>query len=151
EVLRRPLHDTRVAGVAFSPDGRTVASAAIPPPDQWSKRGEVKLWDAESGTIAHTLHAPGGQGFHSVAFHPKRALLATGGEDNMVRLWDTSKGELVGGLPGHRTAVFCVSFSPDGKFLVSAASNGTLKIWDVEACLRAWEKEERRPQAQQTL
>ncbi|HEY7426954.1 MAG TPA: protein kinase [Gemmataceae bacterium] len=155
EILRRSLHDKRIAGLAFSPDGRTVASAAIAAiaaPDQWSKRGEVKLWDAESGTVVHTLRTPGGQGFHSVAFHPKRALLATGGEDNMVRLWDTSKGELIGGLTGHRTAVSCVAFSPDGKFLVSAASNGTLKIWDVEACLGNWEKgEEKHPQAQQTL
>jgi WD40 repeat protein len=159
ELLRRAIHETRIAGLAFSPDGRTVASAAIPPSDQRSKRGEVKLWDAESGAIVHTLRSPGGQGFHSVAFHPDRPLLAAGGEDTVVRIWDAASGAQIGELRDHKTPVFCVAFSPDGKLLVSAASNGNLKIWDVAACLKTWEElkdegekeEPKNPQAQQTL
>jgi WD40 repeat protein len=138
ELRRYAIHDTRIAGLAFSADGRTVASAAITAPDQpWPlKRGEVKLWDADTGAVVRTLGTDDGQGFHSVAFNPKSSLLATGGEDAMVRLWDTSTGKQVGELPGHKTAVYCVAFSPDGKVLVSAASNGNLKVWDVETCVK---------------
>ncbi len=138
ELLQRTLHNTRIAGLAFSPDGKTVASAAIAAPDHWLlKRGEVMVWDADTATVHRVLRTADGQGFHSVAFHPARPLLATGGEDAVVRLWDPSTGKEVRALSGHKSAVFCVAFSPDGKLLVSAGSNGNLKIWDVEANLTA--------------
>jgi WD40 repeat protein/serine/threonine protein kinase len=145
EIVQRTLHNTRIAGLAYSADGRRVASAAVGSPDQWLlKRGEVKVWDAETATVEHVLQTADGLGFHSVAFHPTRALLATGGEDAVVRLWDTVTGKQVCALMGHKSAVFCTAFSPDGKLLVSAGSNGNLKIWDVEANLTA-------PKAPQSL
>jgi WD40 repeat protein len=136
EIVRRTLHSTRIAGLAYSADGRQVASAAVGSPDQWLlKKGEVKVWDAETAKVAHVLSTRDGLGFHSVAFHPTRPLLATGGEDTVVRLWDTTTGEQICALSGHKSAVLCTAFSPDGKLLVSAGGNGNLKIWDVEANL----------------
>jgi WD40 repeat protein/serine/threonine protein kinase len=133
EVVRRALHNARIAGLAYSADGTRAASAAVAAPDQWPpERGEVKVWDAETVAVVYVLRTPDGQGFHSVAFHPTRPLLATGGEDAVVRLWDTATGKEVLALTGHKSAVTCTAFSPDGKVLVSAASNGDLKIWDME-------------------
>ena len=102
-VLQHTIHNTRIAGLAFSPDGKTVASAAIGPPDPLTlKRGEVKLWDADSATLDDTLRSADGQGFHCVAFHPTMPLLATGGEDSLVRIWNASTGTEVRALTGQK-------------------------------------------------
>jgi WD40 repeat protein len=132
EILRHPIHNTRIAGLAFSPDGSLVASAAVGPAEQWMPwQGRVELWDAETGAVVHTLTGPGNLGFLSVAFHPTLPWLATGGEDWIVRVWDTSNGKQLVELPGHKYPVCGVAFNPDGKILVSAATNGNLKIWDL--------------------
>ena len=128
------LHTSRVAGLSFSADGKKAASAAIALANSWAlKRGEVKVWDADAGTVQHTLRTADGQGFHSVAFHPSRRLLATGGEDAHVRLWDTDTGEQLHELSGHTSPILCVAFRPDGKLLASASSNGMIKIWEMKA------------------
>jgi eukaryotic-like serine/threonine-protein kinase len=130
---QRRFHESRVAGLSFSADGTKAASAAIALTDLWAlKRGEVKVWDTDTGKVQYTLRTADGQGFHSVAFHPSRALLATGGEDARVRLWDTNTGQELYTLTGHTSPILCVIFRPDGKFLASASSNGMIKIWEVK-------------------
>ena len=127
------LHNSRVAGLSFSADGKKAASAALALTDLWAlKRGEVKVWDADTGKVQHTLRTADGQGFHSVAFHPSRALLATGGEDARVYLWNSETGQKLHELPGHTSPILCVAFRPDGKLLASASSNGMIKIWEVK-------------------
>src|SRR5882672_6180584 len=67
----------------------------------------------------------------SVAFSPDGKILAAGGYDRMVKLWDVTSGKQIGTLQGHGAVVFSIAFSPDGKTLASASADGTVKLWNV--------------------
>jgi eukaryotic-like serine/threonine-protein kinase len=131
EVWQGSIANCRIAGLACSPDGKTVATAAIASASP-AKGGELTLWDADGGKAKQLVGASEGGGFHCVGFHPTLPFLASGGEDNTVRLWNVTSGKEERSLLGHKSAVFGIAFSPDGKRLVSAGSNGNLKIWTLE-------------------
>src|SRR5712692_4607519 len=67
----------------------------------------------------------------ALAFSPDDRVLASGGGDNTIHLWDPSTGREVKVLRGHLGAVRALAFSPNGKVLASAASDSTIRIWDV--------------------
>jgi WD40 repeat protein len=131
EVWQGTIANCRIAGVACSPDGKTVATAAIASASS-AKGGEITLWDAETGKRKQLRCDSEDCNFHCVGFHPTLPLLASGGEDNIVRLWNIVSGKEERSLYGHNSAVYGVAFSPDGRRLVSAGNNGNLKIWILE-------------------
>jgi small GTP-binding protein len=70
---------------------------------------------------------------HSMAFDPRGGMLASGGFDDQVKLWDTGSGELLRKLEGHEGIVYGVAFDPRGGILASGSSDQTVKLWDTSS------------------
>ena len=67
----------------------------------------------------------------SIAFHPSAPILATGGYDNIIILWDTDSYQQVATLLGHATGVICLAFHPTAPLLVSGCYGGKMMLWDT--------------------
>jgi WD40 repeat protein len=119
-----------VLSVAFSPDGKTIASSGGTFRD--SRTGELILWDAVSGKVRKSLQGHNSM-VHTVAFSPKGNFLASGDDDGTIIIWDSETGEIKKKILGDPLDTgMCVAFSPDGKFL-AAKSWGILRLLDTKS------------------
>jgi WD40 repeat protein len=114
-------HSDVVHSVAYSPDGKRLASASMD--------GTVKVWDVNSKQILLDLSGAGA--VYSVAFRPNGESLASGSLDGKVKIWNARSGRLLNTLVGHTGAVYRVVFSPNGKLLVSVGADTRVRLWDA--------------------
>ena len=110
-----------VVAVAFSPDGKTVATGA--------EDGTIRFWDAASHTQIGSPQTQDTRTVYSVAFNHDGSILASASSDSTVRLWDVKTGHLLVTLAGHTKDVFGVAFNPKKDLLASSADDGTVRLW----------------------
>jgi WD40 repeat protein len=120
----------RVHAIAYSPDGKWLATASGDP----GQYGLARLWAVEAGggaTPARDL-AESQDAVFAAAFSPDGKRLATAGADRVIRVFEVESGKLLVQIEDHADWIFDVAFSPDGKRLASASRDKTSKVFDVE-------------------
>ncbi len=116
-------HSDEVFSVAYSPDGRYLASGSI---DQ-----TIKIWEVATGKELRTLTGHSG-GVFLVVYSPDGRYLASGSSDKTIKIWEVATGKEL-----HTLTVYSdlygadVVYSPDGRYLASRSDDKTIKIWEV--------------------
>jgi len=120
-------HLDEVRSVAFSPDGRYLASG--------SRDGTVKLWRIPDGILIKTSHVGGT--LYAMAVTPDFRYLATS-DSEKIKIWRLTDGTLLRILKGHYDGASCLAFSRNGKYLASA-SKGIVRLWRMsDGTLLRW-------------
>jgi len=120
--------------VAYSPDGRRIVSD--------SDGKIVRVHEADSGAEVAVLHGHEGK-VYCVSYSPDSRHIVSGSasvhygtswncEDDTIRVWDAETGANLAVLRGHEGEVNSVTYSPDGRRIVSGSSDKTIRVWDAE-------------------
>ncbi|HSV65974.1 MAG TPA: caspase family protein [Mycobacteriales bacterium] len=115
--------NTAVYAVAFSPDGKTLATG--------SGDGTLRLWDYTTGLPIGPPLTGHADSVRAVTFSPDGKTLASASDDRTVRLWNPTTGQPIGQpLKGHNDAIRAMAFSPDGKTLATGSDDHTVRLWN---------------------
>ncbi|OAX37139.1 WD40 repeat-like protein [Rhizopogon vinicolor AM-OR11-026] len=116
-------HTEIVRSVCWSRDGQRVVSG--------SEDGTVRVWDVESGeTILGPIEI-GHNHVYAAVYSPDTAFIATAGYERFINIWDAETGELVSTLKGHTNSVNCVTWTADGKTLISGSVDHSIRTWNT--------------------
>lgn len=125
-------HQKALEWLTWSPDGRLLTSGDV--------RGNIYLWDMRTPTLAPIRQFDARTYLWGLAFSPDSGLLASVGEDPLIRLWDVEGGECIRTFSGHTQNISSVAFLPDGNTMVSGSFDSTIRFWAVHsgALLATW-------------
>jgi WD40 repeat protein len=133
-----PAEDNAVFSVAYSPDGKILATASCYR-ELRDFSGQLKLFDLGTRREITTLALPSPDGIRSVAFSPDGKLLACGSAGSVVGLWDAKTYRLLHSFYAEQAAAVNVAFSPNGRLLAAtlfATSRGgvpgRIRVWDTQ-------------------
>ena len=122
KVIARWLeHTNKVESLCWSPNGERVVSGCFD--------GTVRVWDVENGETIMGPIKTGHDEVYAVAYSPDGSKFATGGYKGGVKIWDSTTGELLHTLEPF--SVWCLTWTSDGKMLISGSSNHSIGIIDT--------------------
>jgi WD40 repeat protein len=118
-------HRAAVSHLAFSPDGRILASS--------DKAGLVILWHWSSARKLATLspNDPHQLLVSPLAFTPDGKVLAVANQDGRIGLWDVAAGKRLGSLGDGSHSIMAMTTSPDGGLLIAGTMDGSIECWDL--------------------
>ena len=132
--LHRLSAGSSVTSIAYSPDGKILAASSAHNQNPW-----IFLYEADTGDLILWLRGHTG-GVSSLAFSLDGKTLASGSYDNTVRLWDVdailargveSTDILRHVITEHTDAVYDLTYSPDGRYLVTASQDKTIRLFSA--------------------
>lgn len=129
-------HSGSIYALCISSDGQTLISG--------SRDTTIKIWhlhtiDTYKSNSTNRLIGDGlidsfighSDSINAVAITPNGKIIASGSEDNTIKLWDLNTGECLATLEGHEAGVRAIAISPDGQLLVSGSADNTIKLWQL--------------------
>ncbi|MCP4699551.1 MAG: hypothetical protein GY862_22290, partial [Gammaproteobacteria bacterium] len=128
--------DTNNTAVAFSQDNRILFTGG--------NNGELRAWDLRNSAVLWRNKKAHKYNIKSLVLSPNGHILASGGSDNTVALWNPDSGSCLHRLQAHEGRVLSVVWSPDGCVLVSGSDDKTIALWnpDTGECMRHWQGHE---------
>lgn len=123
---------TPVWQVAWSPDGRHIVSGTGASGAHYPihSDNEADVWDATTGQLLLRYQGHGSANeVYALAWSPDGKYIASGGDEQVIRVWDVTTGDTSLLYRGHTDRIWQLAWSPDGKKIASSSGDGTVRIW----------------------
>jgi WD40 repeat protein len=116
----------QVESVTFGPDAQSWLAAGF-------GNGLVRVWREDRPTSPRLVFQADPVDVNTLDYSPDGDLLATGADDDLVRLWEAQSGDPVETFTGHEGVINAVNFATTAPLLISASNDGTARLWDLSS------------------